>query len=139
MSHEGMIESTGRRAFNLAMMLAFHARPTATHLLVDKDNDCIVFFWHEPQSHEPWKPEKLRIPMSLPKAIDYAWDWLQRELRTDQTSRRVFQGDMFHAGFRVKFGGEFRFYWKQEHKHRPEDGSPYAICAVYPVWHEMHK
>lgn len=138
MSHEGVVESASRKSFNLAMMLAFQEHSTATHLLIDKENRCMVFFWHEPEP--AWKAEKLRVPMKLPKVIDYAWEWLRKELNaSSHKTTDSYCDEMWVGGFRVKFGGEFRLYWKRSHKFGPEDGSSYGICAVYPAWHEIHK
>ncbi len=137
MSHEGVIESTSRAVFNTAMTIAFHPRLIASYFMVDVDNGCMVFFWHEP--NDQWKPkaQKLFKEMSSGKAADYAWEWLCNTLRK---TKPVERGDeWFKGGFRVKFGGEFRLHWTNDGKLGPENGSSYAICAVYPTWNEVHK
>ena len=137
MSHEGVVESESREAFELAMKLAFRGRSEATHILLDADNGCMVFFWHEPEPQ--WRASKLYKPMTAEKATHYAWEWTRKTLR--KTTPAAVDDEMFSGGFRVRFGGEFRLYWKKgfEKRYSPEDGSPYGICAVYPVWHEVHK
>lgn len=137
MAHEGEVESSGRTAFNTAMVLAFQEHRKASHVLFDEENNCIVFFWHEPDG--PWKgkAQKLFKEMTAEKAADYAWEWAQNTLKG--TKPRYSGDDWYERGFRIKFGGEFRLYWKRDHKFGPEDGSPYGICAVFPAWHEVHK
>lgn len=139
MSHEGVVESTGRNAFNMAMALAFQTHSQATHVLIDADNGCMIFFWHAPEPYEPWKPAKLYKEMTVAKAADYAWEWVRSVLK--KTRPAADPDEMFEGGFKVRFGGEFRLYWKKgfEKSYSPADGSPYGICAVYPVWHEIHK
>ena len=106
----------------------------ATHLAFDEKEGCLVFFWHEPEAH--WHASKLYKPMTAQKAADYAWEWLDRVLRSEEKPKLP---EPVRGAFRVKAGGEFRFYWKAKHSHSPDDGSSYGIAAVWPTWQEIHQ
>ena len=137
---EGHVESTSRRVFDLTMQVAFEAHPTATHVLVNRDAGCMVFFWHEPK--KLWPAQKLFKAMDWRKASDYAWEWLRSVLKKAipaAADAAAADDEMFSGAFRIKFGGEFRLYWKKEHQFATTDGSPYGICSVHPTWQEVHK
>lgn len=129
-----MVESSSRKAFDMAMKLAFMPHPEATHFLIDEEADALVMFWSDPAAGWP-KAVKLPAPARVEQATDWAWEWLR--LRLAEKRRPSTYADGLNAAFTIKAGGEFRLLWRAGYM--PSAGSPYGIVAVYPTWSEVHK
>lgn len=130
--HQVEVESSSREAFDLSMKLAFLQHSEATHLLVDKKEGCLVFFWHAPEKH--WHATKLRKPMNAEDAANYTWEWLTREYKGNEKPKLP---EPVVGSFHLKAGGEFRLYWKAKHSYSPDDGSSYGIVAVWLTYNEV--
>jgi len=139
MTHEVEVDSSSREAFELGMKLAFLSHREATHILLDKESGCLVMFWHDPSEEGDWKGcQKLRKPMNVKTATDYAWEWVVQDLKgTAKRGEKPQMPEPVTGAFHLKGGGEFRLSWRKGYG--PESGSPYGIVAVWPTWNEVHQ
>lgn len=112
------ITSEGRRAFDLAMELAFEGkhryRTAVAFLQTDKG---LVLYWHMAEGTKP-----LPCAMDWRSAADLAWTWLAT---VPDEEREAY---LDHDGSN---GKGFRIY-NESWGH--VDGSPYAIIAIQAVW-----
>lgn len=114
------IRSHGKDDFELAFKLLFGECKIATHYFKDPDYG-LIFFWHKDKFKNQENTE-LPCKMDAKQAANMAWTWL---IQQEEDSYKEFLDldGCLGRGFRV-----FNETWT----HVGE--SPYAICAIQPIW-----
>ena len=114
------VQSTGRKAFDLAFQLLFEGSPggAALHYFEDPKKG-LVFLW---SYDEQRKSIPFPTPLGWKEAADLAWTWLLNQ------PKEKYQEVLDHDGSN---GKGFRVY-NEDWGHVA--GSHYAICGVLPVW-----
>lgn len=111
-----VVQSEGRKSFDLAFQLFFVNDIKATHYL-DYPEKGLVFFWHEYA-----KAIKLPAPLNALQAANIAWTWLETKSDKEYLEWLDHDGSDGH-GFKV-----YNEDWNKV------AGLPFSILAVQPVW-----
>ena len=117
-----IVQSEGRKSFDLAFQIFFESNIKATHYLEDPEKGLIFFYYYVGSEFTNNKPIKLPTPLAAQQAADLAWSWLLAQ------PEDCYGAALDHDGSNSK---GFKVYNEDWNRVGSYDGS---ILAIQPVW-----